>query len=121
MLEILKHLYSFLRTLNFGKYNMNSKGNPVLIEMAGQLPQASKLYQLVMTSVDYATIFDQAREDFFGFADLEKEIKNGMTGLAILKQNGYESYLQDMEEEDRLIMCGIIQMLADLAQELGED
>ncbi|MBN4079858.1 hypothetical protein JYT60_01325 [bacterium AH-315-C08] len=100
---------------------MNSKGNPVLIEMASQLPQASKLYQLVMTRVDYATIFVQAREDFFGFADLEKEIENGMTGLAILKQNGYESYLEDMEEEDRLRMCGIIQMLADLAQELGED
>jgi hypothetical protein len=89
--------------------------------MAGQLPETSKLYQLVVTSVDYSTIFDQAKEDFFGFADLEKVIKNGMTGLAILKENGYESYLQDMEEEDRLIMCGIIQMLADLAQELDED
>jgi len=100
---------------------MNSKGNPVLIEMAGQLPQASKLYQLVMTSVDYATIFTQAKEDFFGFADLEKEIESDMTGLAVLKENGYESYLQDMEEEDRFRMCGIIQMLADLAQELDED
>ncbi len=100
---------------------MNSKGNPVLIEMVGQLPESSKLYKLVMTSVDYATIFDQAKEDFFSFADLEKEIKNGMTGLAVLKQNGYESYLHDMEEEDRLRMCGIIQMLADLAQELDED
>ena len=56
---------------------MNSKGNPVLIEMAGQLPEASKLYQLIMTSVNYATIFIQAKEDFFGFADLDKEIKNG--------------------------------------------
>ncbi len=100
---------------------MNSIGNPVLIEMAGQLPQASKLYKLVMTSVDYSTIFDQAKEDFFCFADLQKEIKNGMTGLALLKKNGYEAFLQDMEEEDRLRMCGIIQMLADLAQELDED
>ena len=100
---------------------MYLKGNPILIEMASQLPQASKLYQLVMTSVDYSTIFDQAKEDFFGFADFEKEIKNGMTGLALLKQNGYETFLEDMEEEDRLRMCGIIQMLADLAQELDED
>jgi hypothetical protein len=120
MLEILKHLYS-LRTLNFGKYNMDFKGNPVLIEMASQLPQSSKLYQLVMTSVDYSTIIDQARKDFFSFADLEKETENGITGLDMLKQNGYESYLEDMEEEDRLRMCGIIQMLADLAQELDED
>ena len=100
---------------------MNSKGNPILIEMASELPETSKLYQLVMTSVNYSSIFDQAKEDFFGFADIEKEIKNGMTGLALLKQNGYENYLEDMEEEDRLRMCGILQMLADLAQELGED
>ena len=100
---------------------MYSKGNPILIEMASQLPETSKLHQLVMPSVDYSSIFDQAKEDFLGFADLEKEINNGMTGLALLKQNGYENYLQDMEEEDRLRMCGILQMLADLAQELDED
>ena len=100
---------------------MNSIGNPILIEMASELPETSKLYQLVMTSVDYSSIFDQAKEDFFCFADIEKEIKNGMTGVALLKQNGYENYLQDMEEEDRLRMCGILQMLADLAQELDED
>ena len=99
---------------------MYSKGNPILIEMASQLPEKSKLYKFVMTSVDYSSIFDQAKEDFFGFADIEKEIKNGMTGVALLKQNGYENYLQDMEEEDRLRMCGILQMLADLAQELDE-
>ena len=99
---------------------MYSKGNPILIEMASELPEKSKLYQLVMTSVDYSSIFDQAKEDFFSFADIEKEIKNGMTGVALLKQNGYENYLQDMEEEDRLRMCGILQMLAELAQELGE-
>ena len=100
---------------------MYSKGNPILIEMASELPETSKLYQLVMTSVDYSSIFDQAKEDFFDFADIEKEIKNGMTGLALLKQNGYENYLQDMEEENRIRMCGILQMLADLAQELDED
>ena len=100
---------------------MNSNGNPVLIEMASQLPEASKLYQLVMNSVDYSKIFKQAREDFFGFADLEKINVDGMTGVSQLKRNGYDSYLQDMEEEDRLRMCGIIQMLADLAQELDED
>ena len=100
---------------------MYSKGNPILIEMASQLPETSKLYQLVMISVDYSSIFDQAKEDFFGFADIEKEIKNGMKGTALLKQNGYDKYLLDMEEEDRLRMCGILQMLADLAQDLDEN
>ena len=100
---------------------MYSKGNPILIEMANQLPEASKLYKFVITSINYSSIYDQAKEDFLAFADLEKEIKNGITGLPMLKQNGYEHYLQDMEEEGRLRMCGIIQMLADLAQELDGD
>ena len=100
---------------------MYSKGNPILIEMASQLPVASKLYKFVMTSINYSSIYDQAKKDFLAFADLEREIKNGMTGLVLLTQNGYDNYLRDMEEEDRLRMCGIIQMLADLAKELDED
>ena len=43
-----------------------------------------------------------------------------MTGLKNLKENGYEKWLKDMEEEDRIRMCGILQMIADLAQELIE-
>ena len=30
-------------------------------------------------------------------------------------------FLNDMEEEDRLRMCGVLQMIADLAQELNDD
>ena len=80
---------------------MNSKGNPILIEMADQLPEASKAFQLITASVDYPSIIEQAREDFYCFADLEKERESGMTGLATLKENGYGSWLNDMEEEDR--------------------
>ena len=43
-----------------------------------------------------------------------------MNGLTTLKKNGYESWLYDMEEEDRLRICGVLQMIADLAQELDE-
>ena len=61
------------------------------------------------------------KEDFYCFADLEKERNNGMKSLDVLKQNGYEKFLNDMEEEDRLRMCGVLQMIADLAQELNDD
>ena len=57
---------------------MNSKGNPILIEMADQLPESSKAFQLIMTCIDYSMIIDQVKEDFYCFADLEKERKNGM-------------------------------------------
>ena len=98
---------------------MNLKGNPILIEMANQLPHVSKIFQLITTSVDYPRIVDQAREDFYCLADLDKIRDSGMTGLATLKENGYKSWLNDMEEEDRLRICGVLQMIADLAQELG--
>ena len=100
---------------------MNSKGNPILIEMAHQLPQASKSFQLITTSVEYSRIIDQAREDFYCFADLETKREGGMTGLALLKKNGYENWLKGMEEEDRLRICGVLQMIVDLAQELDEE
>ena len=76
---------------------MNFKGNPILIEMADQLPESSKAFQLIMTSVDYPIIIDQVKEDFYCFADLENERKNGMKGLDSLRQNGYEKFLKDME------------------------
>ncbi len=100
---------------------MDSKGNPILIEMADQLPPTSKSFQLITTSVDYSRIIDQAREDFYCFADLEAKRESGMTGLATLKKNGYENWLKDMEEEDRLRICGVLQMIVDLAQELDEE
>ncbi len=99
---------------------MNFKGNPILIEMADQLPESSKAFQLITTCIDYSMIIDQVKEDFYCFADLEKERKNGMTGLDILKQNGYEKFLKDLEEEDRLRICGVLQMIADLAKELDD-
>ena len=99
---------------------MNFKGNPILIEMADQLPESSKTFQLITTCIDYSMIIDQVKEDFYCFADLEKERKNGMKGLDILKQNGYEKFLKDLEEEDRLRICGVLQMIADLAKELDD-
>ena len=99
---------------------MNSKGNPILIEMADQLPQSSKSFQLINTSLDYPLIIDQAREDFYCFADLDKKRDSGITGLATLKENGYGIWLNDMEEEDRLRICGVLQMIVDLAYELDE-
>ena len=53
-------------------HKMKLQGNPVLIEMADQLPSTTKSFQLITTSVDYPRIIDQAREDFYCFSDFEK-------------------------------------------------
>ena len=60
---------------------MNSNGNPILIELAEQLPPSSKIYKLIMTSKNYSVIISQAKEDFFCFGDMESEFKDGLTGI----------------------------------------
>ena len=100
---------------------MNTNGNPILIELAEQLPSNSKIYQMIMTSQNYAEIITQAKEDFFSFGNIESVSENGETGINILKQNGYEEWLHDMEEEDRLRICGVLQMIAELSEELNEE
>jgi len=100
---------------------MNSNGNPILIELAEQLPPNSKIYKLIMTGKNYSGIIHQAKEDFFCFGDMENEVKDGMTGTYILKQNGYEELLHDMEDDDRLRLCGVLQMISELAEELNDE
>ena len=100
---------------------MNSNGNPILIELAEQLPPSSKIYKLIMTSKNYSVIISQAKEDFFCFGDMESEFKDGLTGIHILKQNGYEEWLHDMEDDARLRICGVLQMISELSEELNEE
>ena len=52
---------------------------------------------------------------------MENEVKEGMTGTYILKQNGYEEWLHDMEDDDRLRLCGVLQMISELSEELNEE
>ena len=100
---------------------MNSEGNPILIELAEQLPPSSKIYKLIMTSKNYSVIISQAKEDFFCFGDMENEVKDGMKGINILKQNGYEEWLHDKEDDDRLRICGVLQMISELSEELNDE
>jgi len=100
---------------------MNSEGNPILIELAEQLPPNSKIYQLIMTGKNYPVIISQAKEDFFCFGNMENEVKGGLTGQHILKQNGYEEWLHDMEDDDRLRLCGVLQMISELSEELNDE
>ena len=100
---------------------MNLNGNPILIELAAQLPPKSKIYQLIKTSKNYSVIINQAKEDFFCFGDMEDKFKDGMTGIQILKQNGYEEWLHEMEDDDRLRICGVLQMISELSEELNDE
>ncbi len=100
---------------------MNQKGNPILTEMATELFSESKLFQLIDECESYSRIYEQAKEDFLSLGSLDEERKGGMTGRSWLAMNGYENWLKEMDEEDRLRMAGKLQMIADLAEELDEE
>ena len=57
---------------------------------------------------------------------LERPDQSHAANLAVwydlkLKDQEGEKWLKDMEEEDRLRICGVLQMIVDLAQELDEE
>ena len=78
-------LIILIKKFNYEKYIMNTNGNPILIELAEQLPSESKIYQMILTSQNYVEIIAQAKEDFFSFGDMDSVIKNGEKGFLALK------------------------------------
>ena len=82
------------------------------------------LWSVLITSLLIILVFlylISSKEDFFCFGDMESEFKDGLTGIHILKQNGYEEWLHDMEDDDRLRLCGVLQMISELSEELNEE
>ncbi|GIS84724.1 MAG: hypothetical protein CM1200mP16_10240 [Nitrospina sp.] len=73
-----------------------------------------------MPSKNYSVIISQAKEDFFCFGDMESEFKDGLTGIHILKQNGYEEWLHDMEDEIALGFVGYSNV-SELSEELNDE
>ena len=108
---------------------MNSKGNPILIEMAEQLPESAKIFKLIAEGESFSIIFKQAKEDFLCLEDLNKELKEGMSGLSLLKLNGYEKWFADIEEEeeegdkedDLLRMRGVLHMVVKFCEDLDDE
>lgn len=100
---------------------MNSQSHPILIELSDQLPQFSKTYQYIHGPESFAQVCAQAQEEFACLSDLDADQGNGVTGRTKLAQNGYETWLKDMEEDDRLRLLGALKLIIELAEELAED
>lgn len=100
---------------------MNSQSNPILIEMSDQLPETSKTYKFIRGPETHGEIYIQAKEEFSCLSDLDAERGNGLTGRTLLAQSGYENLLEDMEEEDRLRLIGILSLIIELAEDLADE
>ena len=100
---------------------MNSSSHPILIELSQQLPETSKACKYIQGAESFSQVVTQAQEEFLCLSDLDADRGNGISGRDQLAQYGYENWLKDMEEEDRLYLIGTLRLVIDLAEELAEE
>ena len=100
---------------------MNSQSNPILTELSGQLLETSMTYKYIQGPESFSQVFAQAQEEFACLRELDADRENGLSGREQLVQFGYQNWLKDMEEEDRLYLVGALNLVIELAEELAEE
>ncbi|MBT5549652.1 MAG: hypothetical protein HOJ79_04140 [Nitrospina sp.] len=102
-------------------YIMNSQTHPILIELSLQLPETSTTCKFIQGPETFSQVITQAQEEFACLSDLDADRGNGLSGREQLTRNGYESWLKDMEDDDRLVLLGTLKLIIELAEELAEE
>ena len=104
---------------------MNSKANPILIEMSKQLPDSVQTFKDIQEPKNYEDIVVQARKEIFCLRNMERSMEDGQSAKTFLQQNGYQFLLENSDEEDeleeRLRLLGTLQLIAELSEDLAED
>lgn len=104
---------------------MNSKANPILIEMSSELPDSIQSYKDIQEPKNYADIVVQARKEIFCLRDLERSMEDGQSAKSFLLDNGYQFLFENSGEEneleERMRLLGTLQLIAELSEELAED
>ncbi len=104
---------------------MNSKANPILIEMSEELPDSIQTFKDIQKPKSYEEIVVQARKEIFCLRNLERSMEDGQSAKTFLQQNGYQFLLENSDEEDeleeRLRLLGTLQLIAELSEDLAED
>ena len=80
---------------------MNSKANPILIEMSKQLPDSVQTFKDIQEPKNYEDIVVQARKEIFCLRYMERSMEDGQSAKTFLQQNGYQFLLENSDEEDK--------------------
>jgi hypothetical protein len=103
---------------------MNSKANPILIEMSQELPDSIQTFKYIQEPKSYEEIVVQARKEIFCLRNLERNMEDGQSAKSFLQQNGYQFLLENSDEEEqqeeRLRLLGTLQLIAELSEDLAE-
>lgn len=104
---------------------MNSKANPILIEMSQELPESIQTFKYIQEPKSYEEIVVQARKEIFCLRNLERNMEDGQSAKSFLQKNGYQFLLENSDKEDemeeRMRLLGTLQLIAELSEELAED
>ena len=104
---------------------MNSKANPILIEMSEELPDSIQTFKDIQEPKSYEEIVVQARKEIFCLRNMERLMEDGQSAKSFLQKNGYQFLLENSNEEDeleeRLRLLGTLQLIAELSEDLAED
>ncbi len=104
---------------------MNSKANPILIEMSEELPDSIQTFKYIQEPKSYEEIVVQARKEIFCLRNWERNMEDGQSAESFLQQNGCQFLLENSDEEDkkeeRLRLLGTLQLIAELSEDLAED
>ena len=104
---------------------MNSKANPILIEMSQELPDSIQTFKYIQEPKCYEEIVVQARKEIFCLRNLERNMEDGQSAKSFLQKNGYQFLLENSDKEDemeeRMRLLGTLQLIAELSEELAED
>jgi hypothetical protein len=104
---------------------MNSKANPILIEMSQELPDSIQTFKYIQEPKSYEEIVVQARKEIFCLRNLERNMEDGQSAKYFLQKNGYQFLLENSDKEDemeeRMRLLGTLQLISELSEELAED
>ena len=104
---------------------MNSKANPILLELTSEMPDSIQTYKNIKEPKSYAEIAVQANKEIFCLRNMERNMDDGQSAKSFLQQNGYQFLFDNADEEDaqeqRLRLLGTLQLIAELSEDLAED
>jgi hypothetical protein len=107
---------------------MNSKVNPILIEISESIPETSTTYRYIHDAENFALVATQAKQEFLCLSDLAADQANGLSGRTQLVQYGYENWLKELDDDhegegddNRLRLIGFLKLIIELAEELAEE
>lgn len=63
----------------------------------------------------------QARSDIACLENLEGHLEDGRSAKTVLEQNGYQTWLEASDQDERLRVLGALKLVADLSEDLAED